>query len=660
MCGISVILGIASRPDSVAEDLQRMNNTLVHRGPDGEGIKVCSEGPLVVGLGHRRLSIIDLACGQQPMSNEDGMIWITYNGEIYNHEELRRQLEARGHCYKTHSDTETILHAFEEWGPACVNYFRGMFAFAIWDGHNRQLFAARDRLGIKPLYYVATDDTLLISSEIKAILSSGRHPTQLNRQSIPEIMTFGYLAGEATLFRGVKTLLPGHSLIWKDGVVETHLYWDVPMPRSTGKEPDEAEYVEEFTSLFETSVRMRLMSDVPLGLFLSGGLDSSAIAVTMAKQMTEPLQTFSVGFESKYYNEFSFAREVADVVNADHHEICMRPPDLLSTIPKLIWHEDKPIRNASSIALYYVAQLASSRVKVVLSGEGSDELFAGYSRYGATKFNNRWGPYYERYVPRQIRETLRSTLWKWPLPLSIRRKLSHSFLNHSMRPEEIFFDNFHAIFPSRVHEQLFSREFYEENAAVNPYKSSISFYESRDSNNQLDQMLYTDQKTYLVELLMKQDRMSMAASIESRVPFLDHQMVEFAAAVPTSLKLNRQGGKHLLKSSMQQRIPRSILNRRKMGFPVPIAQWLNREFADVVDGVLLSERATNRGIFDRQYIAKLLSNNSRRARDHTDALWTLLNFELWSRIFIDGEPHSSVADELAIRSSREPVTSQYD
>lgn len=650
MCGIAAIFSLQHNQKLVAECVRRMNDELTHRGPDGAGTKLMIDGGCTVALGHRRLSIIDLVSGQQPMSNEDGTVWITYNGEIYNHLDLRRQLESCGHQYKTTCDTETIVHAFEEWGPECVNHFRGMFAFVIWDARRQQLFAARDRLGIKPLYYVATVDTLIIASEMKAILSSGLHTASLSRREVPELMTFGYLAGEKTLFEGVNSLLPGHSLSWKQGVVSVRRYWEVPSQVGTHSELSEAQLVSEFSSLFDESVRIRLMSDVPLGLFLSGGLDSSAIAVTMAEQMSEPLKTFSVGYESGYYSEFDYAREVATAINADHHEVVLRPTDMLSAIPKLVWHEDKPIRNASSIALYFVSLLASEHVKVVLTGEGSDELFAGYARYWATMINNRWGPHYERFVPQLIRGAIRRTLWKWPLPQSFKRKLSHTFFNHSMRPEEIIFDNFYAIFPQRIHERLFTRDFYDEVRSFNPYSASTALYDSRKGANQLDRLLYTDQKSYLVELLMKQDRMSMAASIESRVPFLDHKIVEFAAALPSGLKLHHSGGKYIVKTAMQKRVPELVRRRVKMGFPVPIAHWLRQQLSNGVSNILLSSRAQDRNIIDNQFVTQLIRENASGARDHTDAIWTLLNFEIWARVFLDGESYSSVAEELMTRA----------
>jgi asparagine synthase (glutamine-hydrolysing) len=389
------------------------------------------------------------------------------------------------------------------------------------------------------------------------------------------------------------------------------------------------------------------MSDVPLGVFLSGGLDSSAIAATMAEQMSEPVKTFSVGFESGYYSEFDFAREVATAIGADHHQVVLVPNRLFANLPRLIWHEDEPVRNASSVALFEVAKLAQSQVKVVLTGEGSDELFAGYERYWATLFNSKWGSAYHHWMPKWLQNRcIRGTLWQWPLPLSIKKRLSHTFLNHSPCPEEIVYDNWHAVFPPHVHPRLFTPETWNYVRHVAPYQETMAHFRSRDADNLLDQLLFTDQKTYLVELLRKQDTMSMAASIESRVPFLDHHLVEFASRVPNRYKVRGTQGKYLVKQAMRQLLPDSIIDRKKMGFPVPINQWLRNGFDRVFRSVLVCDRTEEHGIFNRKYIEELLLDHAAGKRDNTDALWTMLNFELWTRIFIDGDGHASVASEM--------------
>ena len=648
MCGISGIVSTTSRRRVTADIVQQMNDCLVHRGPDGEGLKLFASPNTTVGLGHRRLSIIDLGGGTQPMSNEDGTVWITYNGEVYNHVALREQLTALGHRFRTRCDTEAIIHAYEEWGTECVEHLRGMFAFAIWDSKKEQLFAARDRMGIKPFYYVNSDGVFLFASEVKALIGSGWYRPELQMEAIPEYFTLGYLAGDTTLFRGIQKLLPGYWLVWQNGEVRTNRYWDIPPQEANGRPMTEQALTNEFLDLFRESVRLRLMSDVPLGVFLSGGLDSSAIAACMAQQMSEPVKTFSVGFEAGYYSEFDFAREVASSIGADHHEVVLKPGQAFASLPRLIWHEDEPIRNASSVALYEVSRLAGEHVKVVLTGEGSDELFAGYERYWATLFNYKWGSLYHGVVPAWLHRTMIGrTLWKWPLPLSLKKKISHTFLNHSLRPEEMVFDNFHAIFPPRLHPELFAKSTYELLRGVDPYEETMRLYNGRGDGDLLDRLLYTDQKTYLVELLMKQDNMSMAASIESRVPFLDHKMVEFAVRVPRQFKLRGFAGKHLVKQAMRSLLPRSIIERKKMGFPVPLSHWLRGEFGGAVRAVLRSDRARARGIFSETFVERLLVEHTQGTRDHSETLWTFLNFELWARIFIDQEGWSSVSDELA-------------
>ncbi len=646
MCGFVSIASPHAAQAVTEEMLRRMNETIVHRGPDGDGFKLCRAGDTTIGLGHRRLSIIDLAGGAQPMTNEDGTVWVTYNGEIYNHAELRRELEARGHQFQTRCDTEAIVHAYEEWGTHCVDRFRGMFAFVVWDQRRRQLFAARDRLGIKPLYYVHDRGLLLCASEAKSLFASGLVQPELAWEGLPEFLALGHRAGDGTLFRGVQKLMPGHHLIWREGAIQIEQYWDVPLPEPSAPQREE-DLVEEFQSLFEEAVRLRLMSDVPLGVFLSGGLDSSAIAATMAAQMSAPVQTFSVGFESQYYSEFEHARVVAQAIGAEHHETVLKPDDALRLLPRLVWHEDEPIRFPAAVPLYQVSRLAEESVKVVLTGEGSDELFAGYDRHWATDVNLRWGPRYGRVVPDWFRDRcVRPTLWRWPLPLSVKKKISHTFVAHSQRPEEIIFDNFYAIFPPRVHADLFSAAAWDQLRSVRAYGDVLKFDRGARAGSALERQLYFDQKSYLVELLTKQDRMSMATSIESRVPFLDHKLVEFAARVPAHMKLRGRIGKYLVKRGLRKMLPASIVDRPKMGFPMPLGHWFRHGFHHAARNVLLGERTGQRGIFSTAYVTRLLEEHRAGQRDHTEPLWLLMNFELWARVFLDGQGWPAVTSEL--------------
>lgn len=647
MCGIAGILQVHGSIE-LQENLRAMCRTIRHRGPDGHGIKLFHSDQLSLGLGHQRLSIVDVSGGSQPMANEDMTVWIVFNGEIYNHPQLRPELEARGHKYSTRSDTETILHAYEEWGTDCLSHLQGMFAFAIWNARERSLFLARDRMGIKPLYFTCEGGNLIFASEIKAVLASGLIAPAIAEEMLPEQMTFGYLAGEQTLFAGIHKLMPGHCLTWKEGRVSNRQYWDVPSATVSGE--SKAQAVEHFSQLFDDTVQSHLMSDVPLGVFLSGGLDSSAIAAAMARHVSGNLKTFSIGFDRPYYSELNYAREVARHLQSDHHEIRLQPDDFFRSLPHLVWHEDEPIRSSPSVALYHVAKLASEHVKVVLTGEGSDELFAGYDRYWASLFNLRWGNLYHKAVPAWFRNRcIKHTLWKWPLPGSWKRMLSHTFLARDRHPQELLFDNWYAIFPQTVHSRLFSPTLYSKVRNVDPYNASTGVYNSRCGGGPLDALLYLDQKTYLVELLMKQDSMSMAASIETRVPFLDHKMVEFATTVPNSLKIASASGKVLVKQALQRSLPPAIISRKKTGFPVPFGDWLRNGFDGPLRKIVLSERTIARGLVDVPFVKALIAENQTGHRNHSEALWSVLNLELWARIFIDKESPDDICREMMRR-----------
>jgi len=638
MCGICGIITCDRNELIDKQIIKKMTDTLKHRGPDDSGIYISTvcEGNIQAGLGHRRLSIIDLAGGHQPMANEDETIWISYNGEIYNHAELRKTLEKCRHKYRTVSDTETIIHLYEEYGEDCVHKLRGMFAFAIWDDINKKLFIARDRLGIKPLYYYAKDGLFIFASEIKGILASGMVPINMNISSLPEYFTFGYISNQETMFKEIQKLLPGHTLMWEKDDIRIQQYWDMKFV-DDGNYKEDAYYYQRFIELFEESVQMRLMSDVPLGVFLSGGLDSSSIAAVMAKYVSEPIKTFSVGFEQQYYSEFDYAREVAQHIGAEHYEVVLKPNDFFDSLPKLIWHEDEPIKAPPSVALYYVAKLARENVKVVLTGEGSDELFAGYDdRYWVTLWNRKLAHYFGFLVPDIIRKwIIRPNLWKLPIPLKFKKVLSHTFLYHSLEPQQILFDNFYSIFTRDMQELLFSPEMQSRIDGVDPYKSSMNYLNSTNAPDFLNQMLYMDVKTYLLELLMKQDQMSMATSIESRVPFLNHELVEFAANVPPHLKLNGRIGKYIVKKMMQDMLPPRIIERKKMGFPVPMETWLKTDFDDYARSILLDQTTKERGYFNVEYVEKLLKEHTEGEKDNHSQIWSILNFELWNRIFFD-------------------------
>lgn len=609
----------------------QMRDALVHRGPDEAGLFVDT----CAALGHRRLSIIDLASGQQPLSNESGTVWIAYNGEIYNHADLRSQLERDGHVYRTRSDTETIAHAYEQWGDDCVHRFRGMFAFALWDARQRRLLLARDRLGIKPLYWTLAGGRLLFGSEIKAILESGLVTARANETALPELLGTRAVGGAETLFQDIWKVPPGHVLTFADGEVTTSRYWDVPVGVSSRATRRRADDVVRFRELLEESIRLRLMSDVPLGVFLSGGIDSSAIACLMAPMLGRPLETFSVAFEDRACNELEYAREVARAVGAREHEIVIDDRDFFAALPRLVWHEDEPIAHPSSVPLHFVSKLASQHVKVVLTGEGSDELLAGYGRYPRALLNWRLGRVYEGVTPSALRSRVASLAAQLPGPLG--RYARRSFLTVEHAPDLSFFDTFAAVNLARQR-QLFSPRLRPLVDRSHVYGSLMAaFARPSGANTMLDRLLYADMKTYLVELLMKQDQMSMSASIESRVPFLDHHLVEFAAGLPADRKLAGFSTKRILRRAVGDVLPPKVLNRSKMGFPVPFGRWMRGGWNDVARDVLLDVRARERDLMAPAEVERLLGDARAGVHGSGDVVWSLMNLELWYRTFIDGE-----------------------
>jgi asparagine synthase (glutamine-hydrolysing) len=634
VCGIC---GILTGSPALADEarVRRMTEVIHHRGPDDVGVKIDHRPSVSAALGHRRLSIIDLSsAGHQPMTNEDGSLWLVYNGEIYNHLDVRQDLEAAGHVYRSHSDSETILHAYEQWGEACVERFRGMFAFALWDGPRQRAFFARDRLGVKPLYYALAGDTLVFGSEIKAILESSLVPVRVAEPVLPEYLMFGYLAGEDTLFEGVRKLMPGHTMTWDARGLVTRRYWNVtfrPDPRLT-----ETDAVERLRELIEESVRIRLMSDVPLGVFLSGGLDSSAIAAVMARQVPERLKTFSVGFESQYYSELPFARQVADHLGSDHHEVLLTPDAFIESLPRMVWHEDEPSWAAPSVALYHVAALARQQVIVVLTGEGSDEMFGGYDRYWMGHLNDRVARHYCR-LPAGMRGLVRRSVIDGVLPERLRRALSHTPLNHAPSADAMVFDNWFGVFTPAMQRRLGTSTLARALDAADVYANHRQWFDEQPGAELVDRMLYTDVKTNLVELLMKQDQMSMAASVESRVPFLDHELVEFGATIPWRFKLQGRSGKHPIKKALAGYLPHGILHRPKKGFPVPFDSWLRERFLPHVAALVTGERARGRGWFDPTVVSTLVEAHRAGRQNAARQIWNLFGLELWARIFLDGE-----------------------
>ena len=631
MCGMAIPRASKRTIDRAL--LVRMRDTLLHRGPDGAGLYVDDS----VGLGHRRLSIVDVAHGAQPMASADENLQIIYNGEVFNHPSLMAELTASGVTYHTHCDTESVLHVYEREGVRTPERLRGMFAFAIWDRRKRELFLARDRFGVKPLYYVLADDgTLFFASEIKALVAAGAVRPALNVAALPDYLANHAPSGEETLFSGVKRLLPGCSLTWREGTVEIRQYWDLHFV-PTGADRTERQLVDEYHERLREAVRLRLMADVPLGAFLSGGIDSAAITALMSELVAEPVKTFSVAFAEREANELAYARMVATRFGTDHHEIVVSAEDFFGALPSMVWHEDEPLAHPSSIALNFVSRLASRHVKVVLTGEGSDETLAGYDRYRKTVYNLALGERYERAVPRAVRESLRRAIGSLPRGSRARQKLSRTFLALDANIPAIYNDNF-AVFGRRDQVSLLSPAMRARLGEFDPYAAISRWMAGSDATSVLDRLLYADTKTYLAELLMKQDQMSMAASIESRVPFLDHPLVEFAAGLPERMKLRGLTTKYILRAAMRQTLPAEILERPKMGFPVPIASWFRGAHAGVIDELVLGDRAADRGLFDRAVVSGIAARHRAGVQNHAQQLWSLANLELWHRIFVDDEP----------------------
>lgn len=630
MCGICGVYNFDLDETVQGEALQAMNRQLVHRGPDDEGRHIDRN----VGLAMRRLSIVDLKSGHQPLSNEDGTVWIVFNGEIYNHADLRPDLERRGHRYRTRSDTETIIHLYEEYGEDCVRRLRGMFAFAIWDSRRRQLFCARDRFGIKPFYYILNDRRLLFASEIKALLQFPGVRAELNTNGIPEYLAFGYLTGAKTLFAGIERLQPGHWLVAdRRETVRAVRYWDLPQGGS-GDQQSFRKYVRGYGDLLEQTVRDHLMSDVPLGMLLSGGLDSSVVAALMQRSQKDSIRTFSVGYPEFESSELPMARRVAQHLGTEHHEVTVNAERFFCSLPSLIWHEDEPLVWPSSVPLYFVCRRAREDVKVVLTGEGSDETLAGYDRYAWTLLNRRFDTVYRQAMPKFIRGWIADQISRasW-LDAGSRRRLGHTFLGRDGSSiESLYFDNFYAAFSREEQGGLLV-----DGLVGNPYQDSLDCW-NKSAGSFLARLLHFDVKTYLAELLMKQDSMSMAASIESRVPYLDHVLAEYALQIPASYQVRRLAGKRVLKTAARSLLPREVIEQRKKGFPTPWRTWLSSGWIEGIERLLLDSRSERRGLFRPEAVRLLFLQHRNGLVDHSGRIWRLLNLELWHRVFVDADP----------------------
>ncbi|MEP7198298.1 MAG: asparagine synthase (glutamine-hydrolyzing) [Chloroflexota bacterium] len=614
--------------------LERMLSVITHRGPDDQGTLVAAG----VALGMRRLSIIDLAGGHQPISNEDGTVTIVFNGEIYNYRELQKELEARGHRFQTNSDTETIVHAYEEYGPACVEHLRGMFAFAIWDARERKLFLARDRTGKKPLYYALTPrGTLVFGSELKSLLAHPEIGREVNAEAVDAYLTFGYVPDPLCILRGVRKLPPGHHLTYAGGRLALMQYWDfqfAPAAETAGRCRAE-DYLEELRALLDEAVRIRLIADVPLGAFLSGGVDSSAVVGLMARHTNRPVKTFSIGFNEDSFNELKYARVAAQHFGTEHHELIVTP-DICQLVDELAWHFDEPFADPSALPTYMVSKLAREHVKVALSGDGGDELFAGYTRYVVER--NR-APFAR--VPRAVRQNLMQPLSQRLPHGAWGRNLLH---NVSLDAVDRFLDSV-SLFTRLTKRELYTPAFRAQLKDDGLSTARFRFLAGRvQTGEPLDVLLYLDSKTYLPgDILTKVDRMSMAVSLEARAPLLDHKLIEFVTRIPAALKLRGDETKHIFKRAIADFVPAEILHREKQGFGVPIQQWINEQLRTQMHDTLTDSRARARGYVEPRYVAQLLSEHERGRRDHAGQLWALFMLELWHRIFID-DAHAQVAD----------------
>lgn len=629
MCGIVGMFGPdeAMTPERRLGVVAQMCQVIEHRGPDDEGFHI--DGGLALGM--RRLSIIDLFTGRQPISNEDDSIWIVFNGEIYNFQELRDDLVSRGHVFRSGTDTEAIVHLYEEEGEHCVERLRGMFAFAIWDKRQRKLFMARDRVGVKPLHYCLAGETLIFASEIKSILQHPAISREVNLEAVSDFLTFGYVPDPASAFRGIFKLEPGHTLTFKDGQLTTRRYWDFNYHQNGAGEPprEESYYTDRTRELIAESVKLRLISDVPLGAFLSGGIDSSTVVAMMAREMKMPVKTFSIGFTESSFDELHYARITAKYFNTEHHEFIVTP-DVCKIVEEIIWHHDEPFADVSSIPTYIVSKMAREHVTVILSGDGGDELFGGYDRY----LIDRKREVFER-IPGFLRRNFMLRASR-AIPRAVYGK---NFLrNAALDPDARYVDSI-SYFDEELKRHLLSSCV---RGSLNGRDSSDAFRRllaEPQSSERLDHLLYLDSKTYLPgDILTKVDRMSMAHSIEAREPLLDHKLIEFVQSVPASLKLRGSVSKHILKSAVRGLIPDEIVDRHKQGFGVPIRSWFNNELRELLYDALTDSRTRQRGYFNQKAVEEILDEHRRLRRDNSTHLWGLLTLELWHRAFIDRVP----------------------
>jgi asparagine synthase (glutamine-hydrolysing) len=625
MCGIAGRLHFDPARPVDRERLIAMTDAMMHRGPDASGYFL--DG--AIGLGHRRLSIIDLSTGDQPMSNEDGSVLVIFNGEIYNFAELRRELIAQGHQFRTGSDTEVIVHGYEQWGDRLVDRFRGMFAFAVWDARARRLLLARDRLGVKPLYYAEVPGGLVFGSEIKALLEHADVGREWRSDMLDAYLTLLYVPAPGTIYKGIHKLPPGHLLVAEGGTIRVSRYWDLEFT-GDGEIGREDEYLEELDQRLREAVGLRLISDVPLGAFLSGGIDSSTVVAYMVEESAAPPVTIAVGFDEHAFDETRHAETVARHLGCEFHALRANP-EVEALLPRLAWHFDEPFADSSAVPTYYVSQAARRLVTVALSGDGGDELWAGYARHHVEGWEQR--------VRSALGPATRVAAWVGQaLPLSV--KGARSLRHLACAPDQAYaLKHAYGMFEPDAKDRLYTGDF---RTAVNGYDPFAAFreaYHACRSPHPLDRSMYVDTRTYMIDdVLTKVDRMSMAVSLEAREPLLDHRLLEFAARIPPSLKLRDGEGKYLLRRLLERKLPKQIARRKKSGFAAPIAQWLRGPLAPMTNELLGDGRLRDRGLFNMREIGRLWQEHQAGSADHCHRVWQFIMLELWFRQFIDKSP----------------------
>lgn len=622
MCGIAGIYTINKKPaDSLL--IKQMTDCLMHRGPDDIGIYVNEN----IALGHTRLSIIDLSsAGHQPMANREETLFIVFNGEIYNFKELRNELEKLGYQFSSKTDTEVILYSYQEWGKDCVKKINGMFAFAIFDKKKQQVFLARDRMGEKPLYYYFDNEKFLFASEIKSILKDKNIARQIDSQGMVNYFMFGHSIAPDTIYKGIKKLLPGECIILKNGQLYIEKYWTLSL---VGAKEDKGKkyYIENIQNLFEQSVKERLISDVPLGVFLSGGVDSSAVVAMMAKQKVSPLKTFSVGFniDGQEFNELADAKIVADYFKTEHHQILLKEDDLVNTLQKLVYHFDEPFGDAANFPVFYMSQFAKKYVTVVLTGEGGDELFGGYRRYAVEKHRSLL-LLFNLFFSNKLSKSIMSSLPGY-------RKTKKLMNALPIKDDLIRYTNWLNFFSTQMQHQLFNNNLFSKEDPLKIYKKYFSEFHSE---NLVEKYMYLDQKILLPDgYLEKVDKASMAVGLETRAPILDYHFVEFANSIPLKYKINGFNGKTIFKEAMSSFLPEKVLHKKKHGFAVPTNIWFRGKLKDYLFEVIFDQKTRQRGYFNYNYIEKIYAMHQNGKQSLDSQLWLLLNFELWHRQFID-------------------------